>query len=485
MNEKKKSERKLRKVNDWLWEIPKVGDMRVPGRIYASETLLKPIQEEQTYDQVANVACLPGIVGYSMAMPDIHWGYGFPIGGVAAFDVDEGVISPGGVGYDINCGVRLMRTDLKKEEIEPKLDDVLNALFRNVPSGVGSKGKVKLNKRELQKALLGGARWAVEQGNGEKEDLDYIEENGRMPDADPEVVSERAYERGGPQLGTLGSGNHFVEIGFIEEILDEGLADAFGLFEGQVTVTVHTGSRGFGHQVCDDYLKQFKKSRWAKEIKLPDPQLCCAPIKSDEGRRYYGAMCAGVNFAFANRQMIGHWVRESIMRTLGISPKDLGSRVVYEIAHNIAKIEEHEVDGDMRLVCVHRKGATRAFAAGHEDIPKAYRDVGQPVLIPGDMGRYSYVLAGTQEAMENTFGSTCHGAGRRMSRKQAAKHQKGRSVWEDLKQYNVIVKSQGTRTVVEEMPHAYKDVTDVVEAVANAGISKLVARIRPMGCIKG
>jgi len=485
MDEQKRTERKLKKINDWLWEIPKTDEMRVPGRIYASERLIKSIQADQTYDPVANVACLPGILGYSMAMPDIHWGYGFPIGGVAAFDVEEGVISPGGVGYDINCGVRLMRTNMKREEIEPKLESTINALFRNIPSGVGSKGKLKLKQRELKKALSGGARWAVEEGYGEKDDLEYIEENGRMPDADPDAVSERAYERGGPQLGTLGSGNHFVEIGYVSEIYDEELADAFDLFEGQVTVTVHTGSRGFGHQVCDDYIKNFKKSRYAKDISIPDPQLCCAPIKSDEGMRYYGAMCAGVNFAFANRQIIGHWVRESFTKSVGVSPRELGMSVVYEVAHNIAKIEEHEVEGQKRLVCVHRKGATRAFAAGHPDIPKAYREVGQPVLIPGDMGRYSYVLAGTKDAMEHTFGSTCHGAGRQLSRHQAIKESKGRSVWDDLRQYNIIVKSAGMKTIVEEMPRAYKDVSDVVEAVHNAGISRKVAQIKPMGCIKG
>jgi tRNA-splicing ligase RtcB len=478
-------ERKLEKITDWLWEIPKVGDMRVPGRIYASEALIAHVREDQTFDQVANVACLPGILGYSMAMPDIHWGYGFPIGGVAAFDLDTGVISPGGVGYDINCGVRLMRTNLTREEMEPKLQNAINGLFKHVPSGVGSKGQLKLKKRELQKALVGGARWAVEEGYGDKEDLEFIEESGRMPDADPEAISDRAYERGGPQLGTLGSGNHFVEIGYVSEVFDAETAQAFGLFENQITVTVHTGSRGFGHQVCDDYIKAFKRSRYSREIPLPDPQLCCAPIRSEEGKRYYGAMCAGVNFAFANRQMIGHWTRESLMRTLGISPRELGIRVVYEVAHNIAKIEEHQVDGAKQMVCIHRKGATRAFAPGHPDVPKVYREVGQPVLIPGDMGRYSYVLAGTREAMENTFGSTCHGAGRMLSRHAAIKRAKGKSVWDELKKYDVVVKSAGMRTIVEEMPEAYKDVSDVVEAVANAGISKLVVQIRPMGCIKG
>jgi tRNA-splicing ligase RtcB len=459
--------------------------MRVPGRIYATESLIPKITEDKADIQVANVAFLPGILNYSMAMPDIHWGYGFPIGGVAAFDLDSGVISPGGVGYDINCGVRLLRTDVPREQAAAKIDSLLVALFRDVPCGVGSKGAVRLKKRELDKVLLQGAKWAVKEGYGLSEDLEYIEEEGSIQGADPDCVSARAIERGGPQLGTLGSGNHFVEIGYVEEIYDRKIADVFGLYPNRVTVTIHTGSRGLGHQVCEDYIHAFKKSRYAKEIHIPDPQLECVPVLSEEGKKYYAAMNAAVNLAFANRQIISHRVREVLLRVLGVSPGEAGIRMVYEVAHNIAKIEEHVVDGKQRTVCVHRKGATRAFPPGHPEIPKRYRDTGQPVLIPGDMGRYSYVLAGTEKAMQETFGSTCHGAGRAMSRHEALKRAKGRSIFEEMAAAGIGLKSADRGTVAEEMPEAYKDVSLVVDAVDRAGISKKVARLRPMGVIKG
>ncbi len=476
---------KLRKVTDYLWEIPREGKMRVPGRIYATEDMLPDVTKDNAHVQVANVATLPGIVKYSMAMPDIHWGYGFPIGGVAAFDVEDGIISPGGVGYDINCGVRLLRTDLKRDEIEDKIRDVVGALFHHIPSGVGSKGAFKLSNRELEAVLVEGAHWAVRNGFGSEEDLEHIEESGRLDGADPTFVSPRAMERGRPQLGTLGSGNHFVEVGYVEELYDEKLAERLGLFEGQVTMIVHTGSRGFGHQVCDDYIRVMLKASAKYGIDLPDKQLCCAPVQSEEGKQYYAAMACAVNFAFANRQMITHWAREAFVKALGLSHSQVNMQVVYEVAHNIAKLERHRVNGQEKTLCVHRKGATRAFGPGHPAVPEAYRDVGQPVLIPGDMGRYSYVLVGTEKAMDETFGSTCHGAGRVMSRHQATKVARGRALTKELEQRGVFVMASSKATIAEEMPEAYKDVSRVVEAVALAGISVMVAKLRPLGVVKG
>ncbi len=476
---------KLRKVTDYLWEIPREGKMRVPGRIYATEDMIADIRKDNAPEQVANVATLPGIQKFSLAMPDIHWGYGFPIGGVAAFDVDGGVISPGGVGYDINCGVRLLRTDLQVHDIRDKVRDVVAALFHHVPSGVGSTGVLKLSNKELEAVLVEGAHWAVRNGYGTPEDLDKIEETGRLEGADPGAVSPRAMERGRPQLGTLGSGNHFVEVGYVEEVYDEKLADRLGLFRGQVTMIVHTGSRGFGHQVCDDYVRVMLKAASKYGIELPDKQLACAPVNSPEGRRYYAAMACGVNFAFANRQMITHWAREAFVQALGLSPKQVNMQVVYEVAHNIAKIERHVIDGVEKTVCVHRKGATRAFGPGHPAVPERYRDIGQPVLIPGDMGRYSYVLVGTQTAMEETFGSTCHGAGRVMSRHQAKKAARGRSLTGELEKQGIFVMASSRATIAEEMPEAYKDVSQVVEAVVGAGLSEKVARLRPLGVVKG
>jgi tRNA-splicing ligase RtcB len=479
------SHTKLRKVTDYLWEIPREGKMRVPGRIYATEDMLPDVTKDNAHVQVANVATLPGIVKYSMAMPDIHWGYGFPIGGVAAFDVETGVISPGGVGYDINCGVRLLRTDLKREEIQDKIREVVSALFQHVPSGVGSTGAIKLSNKELEQVLVEGAHWAVRNGFGTEEDLEHIEESGRLPGADPSFVSARAMERGRPQLGTLGSGNHFVEVGYVEEVHDESLAKKLGLFQGQVTMIVHTGSRGFGHQVCDDYIRVMLKASEKYGIELPDKQLCCAPVGSPEGKQYYAAMACAVNFAFANRQMITHWAREAFVKALGLPASRVNMRVVYEVAHNIAKLEEHEVDGRKLTLCVHRKGATRAFGPGHPAVPAAYRDVGQPVLIPGDMGRYSYVLIGTEKAMQETFGSTCHGAGRVMSRHEATRVARGRALKRELEDRGIFVMASSKETIAEEMPEAYKDVSRVVEAVALAGISVKVAKLRPLGVVKG
>ncbi len=477
----------LEKVDSWRWKIPRREGMKTDGLIYASEKMIRSIQEEQTVQQVANVACLPGIVGYSMAMPDIHWGYGFPIGGVAAFSVDRGIVSPGGVGYDINCGVRLMTTQLTADDVAgEKIRDLVSALFRNIPSGVGSARKdLKLKNAELDRVLLKGAQWAVEHGFGEPSDLEKIEEGGCIPWADPSKVSAKARDRGRSQLGTLGSGNHFVEVGVVEQIYDRDVAEVFGLFPGQLTVFVHTGSRGLGHQVCDDYIRILLKSASKYGIALPDKQLCCAPVDSPEGRDYLGAMGAAANFAFANRQMITHWVRETFEQFFGCSAERLGLRLLYDVCHNMAKIEEHEVEGRRMKLCVHRKGATRAFAAGHPVLPPVYRSVGQPVLIPGDMGRYSYVLVGTQRAMEETFGSTCHGAGRVLSRHQAMRSAKGRSIAQELEARGVYVTAAGKATLKEEMPEAYKDVSDVVAVVEQAGISRPVARLRPLGVMKG
>jgi len=473
------------RITDYLFEIPQTGKMRVPARIYATANMLPDILKDRAAEQAAQVAWLPGIVGYSYAMPDIHWGYGFPIGGVAAFDMDKGVISPGGVGYDINCGVRLLRTGLQRSEIESRLRPAVEALFRAIPSGVGSTGKLKLNEKEEKRVLENGALWAVRNGYGGEEDLDKIEENGRMAGADPDQISARARERGRSQLGTLGSGNHFIELGVVDEIYDPRAAAAMGLRLDQITLFIHTGSRGLGHQVCDDAIKEMLHAAQKYGIELPDRQLCCAPISSPEGQRYLAAMSAAVNFAFANRQMITHWAREALMQAWSISPRDLDLQVVYEVAHNIAKVERHTVAGVERPLCVHRKGATRAFGPHHPEIPAAYREIGQPVLIPGDMGRCSYLLTGTTRAMSDSFGSACHGAGRVMSRTQAVKSARGRSVVRELAERGILVRAESSETIAEEIPEAYKNVTQVVDAVAGAGLACKVAKLKPLGVIKG
>ncbi len=477
---------KIEKIDACRWRIPREGAMRTEGLVYASEAMIAVLQKEQALEQVRNVATLPGIVGKSIAMPDIHWGYGFPIGGVAAFDPDEGIVSPGGVGYDINCGVRLLRTELEAEDIKPALAHLADALYRNVPSGVGSKRRdLKLSVAEERKVLTKGARWAVEHGFGNPEDLRHIEEGGTIEGADPEVVSDRALERGRAQLGTLGSGNHFLEVQKVEEIGDQKAADALGLYPGQVTVSIHTGSRGFGYQVCDDHIRMMVRAAAKYGISLPDRQLCCAPLKSPEARQYLAAMACAANFAFANRQLITAWVRESFERTLARGPAELRMSVIYDVCHNIAKFENHQVEGKMRRLCVHRKGATRAFPPGHPETPEQYRGVGQPVLIPGDMGRYSYVLVGTAGAFDETFGSTCHGAGRVMSRHAAKKQARGRNIEAELAAHGILIRSASRATVAEEIPEAYKDVTEVVSIVQQAGIGKIVARLKPMAVIKG
>jgi tRNA-splicing ligase RtcB len=457
----------------------------VPARIYATTKVLDAIRADQAPQQAANVAHLPGIVKYSLAMPDIHWGYGFPIGGVAAFDLKEGVISPGGVGYDINCGVRLMASKLTRSDVEPRLRPLVNQLFRDVPTGVGAAGALTVSKDELQRVVTKGARWAVEQAMGTEQDLEYIEEHGCIGECDPAKVSERAWQRGLEQLGTLGSGNHFLEVGYVAEIFDEKAAQVLGLVPDQVTVIIHCGSRGFGYQVCEDYLSVMDRAVRKYQIELPDRQLACAPVDSEEGRSYLGAMHCAINYAFANRQVIAHKTREAFERALGLAGPEVALRTVYEVAHNIAKFETHVVDGVERRVCVHRKGATRAFAPGAREVPSAYQQIGQPVLIPGDMGRYSYVLTGTQRAMEETFGSTCHGAGRAMSRVKAKKAAHGRDIVREMEARGIIVRGQSRRTVDEEISEAYKDVSNVVDACALAGISNKVVHLKPLGCIKG
>ena len=480
------TEMKLKKLDDFRWLMPRTGKMRTEGLVYTDEAMLATIRRDASLEQVANVACLPGIVGRSMAMPDIHWGYGFPIGGVAAFDMDDGIISPGGVGYDINCGVRLLRSSLDAEDIKAHIRTLVDALFRNIPSGVGSRRKdLRLSAKQMDDVLVKGAEWAVSHGYGTSEDLQHIEAEGRIPGGNPDYVSERAYKRGKEQLGTLGSGNHFVEVGFVEKLYDEVAARALSLYEGQLTVMVHTGSRGLGHQVCDDYIKLLLKASGKYNIALPDKQLCCAPITSKESQQYLAAMAGAANFAFCNRQMITHWVRETFQQVLETGPTDLGLDLVYDLCHNIAKIETHEVNGKQRKLCVHRKGATRAFPPHSKLIPKDYQEIGQPVLIPGDMGRCSYVLVGTELAMKETFGSCCHGAGRMLSRHQAKKVAKGRAIVRELQEQGIYVRGAGKATISEEISEAYKDVSSVVSVVHNAGIGKKVARLRPIGVMKG
>jgi len=478
---------KLEKLDAYRYRIPadyKPG-MRVPGLIYASEAMIGQIMADQAPEQVANVAFLPGIVGYSLAMPDIHWGYGFPIGGVAAMRVGDGVVSPGGVGFDINCGVRVLRTNLTKEDIAPKIDALIDALYYAVPSGLGSQGKIKLRGKEIDEVLKKGSRWAVEQGYGREADLSATEEGGEMIGADPSRVSARAKERGVPQLGTLGSGNHFLEVAAVDEIYDAAAA-AFGIASvGQVVLYVHCGSRGLGHQVAEDYIKEMLRAMPRYGIQVPDRQLAAVPVDSPEGRSYLAAMRCAANYAWANRQCITHWVREALCGALGVSEATAGLELIYDVTHNIAKLEEHEVDGKKVRFCVHRKGATRAFPAGHPDVPPQYAAVGQPILIPGDMGRASYILAGTEGAMRETFGSTCHGAGRRMSRAAARKARSGRDVLAELKARGIAVRAGSTGGLAEEAPQAYKDVDEVVAVADGAGISKKVARTRPLAVVKG
>ena len=476
---------KVKKLDEYRWLIPREKGMRVNGLVYATEKLLKKMEEDQALKQVQNVAHLPGIVGYSIGMPDLHWGYGFPIGGVAGTLEDEGVISPGGVGYDINCGCRLLTSRIPYSEVKNKMEEFVAHLFRDIPTGVGSEGEIYLPKKELKKVVRDGVDWAIRKGYMDREEKDHIEEWGVLEGADPDAISDRAYERGESQLGTLGSGNHFLEIGVVTEIYDAKLAQAFSLEEGCLTFMVHSGSRGFGHQICDDYLKKMISAFPDILGRLPDRQLVCAPIKSDMGKKYIAAMKGAANFAWVNRTIISYLLIRSVERFFRLSPKEHGIKLLYDVCHNIAKFEDHKVDGKKVRLCVHRKGATRAFPKGDTRIPEVFRDTGQPVLIPGSMGEGSYVLVGLEKALEETFGSCCHGAGRVQSRHQAIKSHRGVDIKGKLKKEGIIVMAKGKKTLLEEAPDAYKSVDEVVDVVVGAGLAKKVARIRPVGCIKG
>jgi tRNA-splicing ligase RtcB len=471
----------IRKIKEFVWEIPKHGDMRVPAILYASAKLLESIKRDLTLQQARNVACLPGIERMSCVMPDAHQGYGFPIGGVAAFDMDKGIISPGGVGYDINCGVRLLRTDYMEKDIAARRKELLAEIFKEVPAGVGKGGITKLSRSVLKDILTKGAEWAVENGYGMREDLLMTEENGRMKDADIGYISERALERGIPQLGTLGAGNHFLEIQKVSCIYEQAIAKVFGIeAEGQILVMIHCGSRGLGHQVASDYIEKMENVFGTKG--LPDRELINAPIRSPLGQQYYKSMCAAVNYAFANRQMIAHWVRDVFAKVVGSSK---GMRQVYDVCHNVAKIEKHAIDGQMREVCIHRKGATRSFGPGRPEISESYRAYGQPVIIPGSMGTASYILVGTKEAEDLTFSSTAHGAGRVMSRHEALRRFRGEQIRDELAKKGIELQSTSWKGVAEEASAAYKDVDEVVRVSHEAGIGRLVARVVPVGVMKG
>jgi tRNA-splicing ligase RtcB len=475
----------LTMVSETAWEIPRTGGMLVPGLVFASREMMEDIVRDQSLRQVINVAHLPGILHRSIAMPDIHWGYGFPIGGVAAMDAEEGVISPGGVGYDINCGVRLLRSNLEMAALRPRLPELVAALHREVPAGVGSTGFVRLDGKGLNKVLTEGSRWALSRGFASDGDVDFTESGGRLPGADPDAVSDFAKKRGFDQLGTLGAGNHFLEIDEVDEVYFPQAAAAFGLFQGQAVFFIHSGSRGLGYQVCDDYLDVMAAYMRKERLSLPDRQLACAHIASDEGKRYLSALAAAANFAFANRQLLAHQTRETVQRALSMGPRDVGIRTVYDVGHNNAKFESHRVEGRPRNVLVHRKGSTRAFPPGNPELPPDYRKVGQPVFIPGDMGRNSFVLAGAQGAMELSFGSTCHGAGRRLSRTAAKQSLRGKSVFDEMAKRGVLVACTSRKVLAEEIPEAYKDVTTVVDVVDRAGIARKVARLKPVAVVKG
>ncbi len=479
---------KLERVDACRVRIPKesVPGMRVDGMIYADETLMKAIRRDPCVQQVANVATLPGIVGESLAMPDIHFGYGFCIGGVAATDPENGgVISPGGVGYDINCGVRMLRSDLVRSDIEPRVQELTDALFKTIPCGVGQGGRVKLKNKDLDAVLARGAHAVIDRGFGVTADAEATEARGCLSGADPACVSDRARQRGFDQCGTLGSGNHFAEVQVIDEVFDEETARALGLEKDGITVMIHSGSRGLGHQVCDDAIRDLRDVPKRYGIDLPDRQLVCAPVHSKEGQHYLKGMRSAANFAWANRQIMTHLAREAFTKVLGKSWEQLGLHLVYDVAHNIAKMETFRLGSVEKTLCVHRKGATRAYPPGHQEVPQKYRRVGQPVIIPGDMGRCSFILVGQADAMEQTFGSTCHGAGRLMSRNAAIKAAKGRSIHQELLASGVYARARSRKGLDEEQPDAYKNVREVVSVVEQAGISKVVCRLRPIGVIKG
>lgn len=478
----------IQRIGPYVWEIPQSyqSGMRVPGRIYADENLLEKMRTDMTIQQCSNVAHLPGIYKWSITLPDGHEGYGFPIGGVAATDYDEGSISPGGVGYDINCGVRLLRTNLAEGDVRSKLAAILETLFNYIPSGLGSRGKIRVTPNELDKVVSDGVEWAIEKGYGWAEDGGHCEENGCMESADPSQVSSTAKNRGCTQIGSLGSGNHFLEIEKVDKIFNADIAKRFGVEnEGQILVLIHTGSRGFGHQVCSDYLRVMEQAVHKYNLKLPDRELACAPSKSNEAEEYFAAMSAACNFAWANRQMITHWTREAFEKILGKSADSLDMRLIYDVAHNIAKIEEHNIDGRLAKVYVHRKGATRAFPPGHRDLPADYKALGQPVLIPGSMGTASWILVGTPRAAELSFSSTAHGAGRFMSRTAAKRKYWGNDIKRGLEQRGILVRAASMAVISEEAPGAYKDVDRVAEVSHQLGIATKVARLTPIGCTKG
>lgn len=483
----------LNKIDDFRYEIPSdykgensTLDMRTSAVIYADEKMIPSIKSDSAPEQIANVATLPGIAGNAMAMPDIHWGYGFPIGGVAAFDMEKGVITPGGIGFDINCGVRFVKTNLNAEDLDDKkIHSLVDEMFKNVPSGLGSKAKIRLSKKELEDILVKGAYSPVENGYGWKQDTDFLEENGCLDFADTSFVSDKAIHRGLSQVGSLGAGNHFLEIQKVEEIFNPDIAKIYGINEpGQITIMIHTGSRGFGHQVCTDHLRVLERAVKKYNISLPDRQLACAPINSKEGDAYLKAMACAANFAWSNRQLIVHWVRESFEKVLNDSAENMDMNIVYDVCHNIAKIEEHEIDGKKRKLCVHRKGATRAFGSDRKEVPLKYRGVGQPVIIPGDMGTESYLLQGANGSKE-TFGSTCHGAGRVMSRHQATKKWRGEQIIKELGDKGIYVHPASFKVAAEEAPGAYKSIRNVVDIVHNAGISKKIVKLKPIGVVKG
>jgi len=477
----------LKRIEEYVYEIPKSyrPDMRVPARLYADEELLEAALGDRSLRQLVNTATLPGVVKYTLAMPDIHQGYGPPIGGVIPSKASTGVISPGAVGYDINCGVRLLRSNILAKKVKPIMDDIVNALFRGVPSGVGRGGDVQLSHRDMNDVLEKGSAWAVSQGYGTKDDLEHTEEQGGMAGAEARAVSKRAKKRGSSQLGTLGSGNHFIEVGEVEALYDQEVADAFGLFEGQMVVWVHSGSRGLGHQVCTDYVRDLQQTVHKYGIKLPDRELVCAPFDSPEGRDYFAAMACAANYAWANRQVLAYRVRRILDDVLAGLVKDRGLTLVYDVTHNIAKLEEYPINGKPSKLVIHRKGATRAFGPGMKDVPADYREVGQPVLIPGDMGTASYVLVGTAKAMEKTFGTSCHGAGRVMSRRAAKKKIRGQELQQELAEKGIVVRGGSMAGLAEEAPAAYKDVDRVVNVVHSMGIARKVARVVPLGVIKG
>jgi len=477
----------LVRLEPYLYEIPRSfrSDMRVPARVYADERLLEKTLTDRSLEQLVNTATLPGVVRYTMAMPDVHQGYGFPIGGVAATKLPHGIISPGGVGYDINCGVRLLVSSIEAEAIRPYMDRLMSTLFANVPTGVGAEGPLRLSKKELQALLEEGAAWVVRRGYGDRDDLEHTEDGGRMEGANAAAVSARALERGRPQVGTLGAGNHFLEVDEVVEIYDQEVAEAFGLQVGTVCVWIHCGSRGLGHQVCTDAVRLMQQSVNKYGIHIPDRELVCAPFDSPEGQEYFQAMCSAANYAWANRQVITQLVRQSFEEALGGHLPYVELRMLYDVCHNIAKVEEHQVDGGTVKLCVHRKGATRAFGPGRPEVPERYRAVGQPVLIPGSMGTGSYVLVGTEKAMEETFGSTCHGAGRVLSRAKARKSIRGEKLRAELENADITVRAGSMRGLAEEAPAAYKDLEQVVQVVHKAGIARKVARTKPLGVIKG